>query len=72
MESFEQSISYNQKQYQRSISPYSENSHNLEYNEYFKNSPIDILLRVEDTNDYVPKPRKTKKKRVIRRGFNKM
>lgn len=41
----------------------SENSQNLESKEYVKANPIEILLRVQNTNVYVPKELKQIKKK---------
>jgi hypothetical protein len=53
---------------QKSILISSENIQNLE-SDHSKINPIDILLRAENTNDYVPKQFKQKKKRKIFKGI---
>lgn len=58
-----------EKHYQKSVSIYSENTQNLRSEDYLKTNPIDILLRTENTNDYIPKELKQKKKRRLRRGI---
>jgi hypothetical protein len=57
-------ISHHETYYQKSNVFSSENleSHHSKIN------PVDILLRAENTNDYIPKQFKQKKKRRIRRG----
>ncbi|WP_456314826.1 hypothetical protein [Pseudomonas shirazensis] len=61
-------ISHHEKHYQKSNIFSSENIQNLESN-HSKINPVDILLRAENTNDYIPKQFKQKKKRRIRRGI---
>jgi len=68
-EKCDQSISYDEKQFQRQHSLYSENAQNLDSADYLKDNSIDILLRLENTNDYLPKQLKQKKKRRLRKGI---
>ena len=44
----------NEKHYQKSILISAKNIMNVESQDYLKNNPIDILLRIENTNDYIP------------------
>jgi hypothetical protein len=68
LESCELNISHHKKHYQKSNISSSENIQNLESN-HSKINPIDILLRAENTNDYVPRQFKQKKRPRIRRGI---
>lgn len=69
MESCEQNILHYEKHYQKSISISSENTQNLKLEDYLKTNPIDILLRAENSIDYIPKQFKQKRKRRLRRGI---
>lgn len=69
LERCEQSISYNGKYPNISSSLSPENTQNLASNEYLKTKPIELLMRTENYNDYVPKHIKQKKKRRLRRGI---
>lgn len=69
LERCEQSISYNGKFKNISSSLSPENTQNLASNEYLKTKPIELLMRTENNNDYVPKHLKQKKKRRLRRGI---
>ncbi|MEG0850274.1 relaxase/mobilization nuclease domain-containing protein [Flavobacterium plurextorum] len=69
LESCKQNILNHEKHYQKSISFFSENTQNLKPEDYLKTNPIDILLRPENTNDYIPKQLKQKRKRSLRKGI---
>ncbi|OXA73014.1 relaxase [Flavobacterium aquidurense] len=69
LERCKQSISYNGKHQNISSSLSPENTQNLASNEYLKTKPIELLMRTENYNDYVPKHLKQKKKRKLRRGI---
>ncbi len=66
MERCKQNILYNEKHCQKSISISSENIQISESKDYLKNNPIDILLRAENTNEYIPKHKQKKKRRIYR------
>lgn len=55
--------------YQKSILNASENTKNLESEHFSKSNPLDILLRADNSNDYIPKQFKQKKKRRLRKGI---
>lgn len=67
LERCELSISHYEKYQKKSISLSSENNQNLDSNENLNTNPIQILLASENTNDFVPKQLKQKKKRKISR-----
>jgi hypothetical protein len=55
--------------YQKSILNATENTKNLESEHFPKSNPLDILLRADNSNDYIPKQFKQKKKRRLRKGI---
>lgn len=61
-------VNQREKHFPKSKIFFAENIQNAEANQ-LKINPIDILLRVENTSDYVPKQFKQKKKRRIKRGI---
>ena len=61
-------VNQREKHFPKSKIFFAENIQNAEANQ-LKINPIDILLRVENTSDYVPQQFKQKKKRRIKRGI---
>ncbi|MCD0471816.1 relaxase/mobilization nuclease domain-containing protein [Flavobacterium sp. JAS] len=68
LERCELNVNQHEKHYQKSKIFFPENIQNVEVNQ-LKINPIDILLHVDNTIDYVPKQFKQKKKRRIKRGI---
>ena len=65
LESCVQNASYQEKQFQKTISISAENDQNFKSEEYSQNNTINVLLRTENENYYVPKQLKQKKKKGI-------
>ena len=55
--------------YQKSIVIASENAKNLGSERLLKTNPLDLLLRAENYNDYIPQQLKQKKKRRLGKGI---